>query len=53
VENGQAPDGRTRFERLPVVVDETVSTPFVPVEHGLDRGQQVVAKGAEKLSQLL
>jgi cobalt-zinc-cadmium efflux system membrane fusion protein len=53
VERGDAPDGRTRFERLPVLVDESGDKPFVPVEHGLERGEKVVAKGAEALSSRL
>jgi len=53
VERGAAPDGRTRFERLPLVVDESGDAPFVPVEHGLERGEKVVAKGAEALSSRL
>jgi len=50
VERGTTPDARTRYERLPVVVDESGDSPFVPVEHGLDRGDRVVAKGADALS---
>jgi membrane fusion protein, heavy metal efflux system len=50
VERGPAPDGRMRFERLPVIVDESGEKLFVPVQHGLDRGEKVVAKGAEALS---
>jgi cobalt-zinc-cadmium efflux system membrane fusion protein len=50
VERGPAADGRMRYERLPVVVDESGDAPYVPVEHGLDRGDRVVAKGAEALS---
>jgi cobalt-zinc-cadmium efflux system membrane fusion protein len=50
VERGPAPDGRTRYERLPVVVDESGAAPFVPVEHGLEQGDRVVAIGADALS---
>ena len=50
VEQGPAPEGRVRFERLPLVVDESGDAPFVPVEHGLDRGNLVVVKGTEALS---
>jgi cobalt-zinc-cadmium efflux system membrane fusion protein len=50
VERGPALDGRIRYERLPVVVDESAEGPFVPVEHGLDRGEKVVAQGADALS---
>jgi cobalt-zinc-cadmium efflux system membrane fusion protein len=50
VDRGPAPDGRTRFERRPIVADEGGDAPFVPVEHGLDSGQSVVVKGADGLS---
>ncbi len=53
VDQGPAPDGRTRFERLPILADESGVTPFVPVEHGLDAGQKVVATGAAALSNKL
>jgi multidrug efflux pump subunit AcrA (membrane-fusion protein) len=53
VDKGSAPEGRMRFERLPVVVDESGDAPFVPVQHGLDRGDHVVATGAEMLSSRL
>jgi cobalt-zinc-cadmium efflux system membrane fusion protein len=53
VDQGPAPDGRTRFERLPIVADESGDAPFVPVEHGLESGQKVVAKGANGLSMRL
>lgn len=47
---GNAPDGRHRYERLPILADETGSDAYVPVEHGLDRGDAIVVKGAEVLS---
>jgi membrane fusion protein, heavy metal efflux system len=50
VDRGAAPDGRTRYERLPVVVDESGDTPYIPVEHGLERGDRVVTTGADALS---
>ncbi|MGD0526183.1 MAG: efflux RND transporter periplasmic adaptor subunit [Polyangiaceae bacterium] len=53
VDQGPSPDGRTRFERLPILVDESGTAPFVPVEHGLDAGQKVVAMGATALSSKL
>jgi cobalt-zinc-cadmium efflux system membrane fusion protein len=53
VERGPAPDGRTRFERMPVVVDESGDARFVPVEHGLEPGEKVVVKGADALSSRL
>lgn len=53
VDRGHASDGRERFERLPVDVDETGSGPWVPVAHGVDRGDRVVVKGADALSSRL
>jgi cobalt-zinc-cadmium efflux system membrane fusion protein len=50
VASGAAPGGRSRFERVPVVVDDTVPGAFVPVSHGLDKGAHVVAKGAPALA---
>ncbi|MGO8993961.1 MAG: efflux RND transporter periplasmic adaptor subunit [Polyangiaceae bacterium] len=43
-------DGRTRFELLPVMVDDTIEGAFVPVEHGLELGASVVTHGAQALS---
>ncbi|HEX3343746.1 MAG TPA: hypothetical protein VHS09_04195, partial [Polyangiaceae bacterium] len=53
LDEGPTKDGRTRFERQPIVVDESGTLPFVPVKHGLDRGQKIVAKGIEALSSRL
>ncbi len=47
---GNAPDGRLRFERVPVAVDEGEGSKWVPVAHGLEKGQRVVMKGAILLS---
>ena len=44
--NRKAPDGRVRFERVPVTLDETEGSKWVVVEHGLDRGQRIVTVGA-------
>jgi cobalt-zinc-cadmium efflux system membrane fusion protein len=46
-------DGKVRFERVPIDIDERRTTAWVPVKHGLDAGQKVVVKGAEALSQRL
>jgi cobalt-zinc-cadmium efflux system membrane fusion protein len=43
---GEAPDGRVKFRKRPVVVDEDVSGDFLPVRQGLEPGEQVVASGA-------
>ncbi|MGH7294084.1 MAG: efflux RND transporter periplasmic adaptor subunit [Polyangiaceae bacterium] len=50
VDRGPAPDGRTRFERMPVVADETGADPYVPVTHGVDENQRIVISGGEALS---
>ncbi len=47
---GQAPDGRVRFERLPVTVDEAIEGAFVPVERGISAGAQIVTRGAQAIS---
>ena len=46
-------DGKVRFERLPIDIDEGHTTAWVPVKHGLEIGQKVVVKGSEVLSQKL
>jgi cobalt-zinc-cadmium efflux system membrane fusion protein len=52
VEVGES-DGRVRFERLPVDVDEGESSEWLEVKHGLVPGQKVVVSGAILLSQKL
>jgi cobalt-zinc-cadmium efflux system membrane fusion protein len=52
VETGAAPDGKVRFERMPVDVDEYSSDQWLPIKHGLDRGMKVVVKGAVLLSEM-
>jgi cobalt-zinc-cadmium efflux system membrane fusion protein len=47
---GTAPDGRLRFERRPVMVDEQEPGDFVPVTRGVDKGEQVVTSGSVLLS---
>jgi cobalt-zinc-cadmium efflux system membrane fusion protein len=46
-------DGRERFERVPVDVDEGESSPWLEVKHGLASGQTIVVSGAILLSQKL
>jgi hypothetical protein len=50
VETGLAANGRTRFERLPVAIDESVAGSFVPLEHGLEKGARVVTAGLQSLA---
>ncbi|HZU85053.1 MAG TPA: efflux RND transporter periplasmic adaptor subunit [Polyangiaceae bacterium] len=52
VQIGQA-DGRLRFERVPVDVDEGEGSPWLEVKHGLQAGQTIVVSGAILLSQKL
>jgi cobalt-zinc-cadmium efflux system membrane fusion protein len=46
-------DGKVRFERVPVDIDERSSTGWLEVKHGLEAGQKLVVKGADVLSQKL
>ncbi len=50
VKVGTSPDGRVRFERRPVVVNEALGGDFLPVEAGLAAGEEVVVGGAILLS---
>jgi cobalt-zinc-cadmium efflux system membrane fusion protein len=50
VEVGVAPDGRVRFERRPVVVDESLGGDFLPLQTGVKPGEKVVEQGAILLS---
>ena len=47
---GPTPEGKQRFERRPVIVDEKEPGDFVPVTRGVEKGERVVTVGAEKLS---
>lgn len=53
LERGATADGRFRFERIPVSVDEGEGSPWLPVTHGLDRGARIVTSGAVLLSGML
>ncbi len=46
-------DGKARFERVPVDIDERSSTGWLEVKHGLEAGQKLVINGAAVLSQKL
>ncbi len=52
VETGDG-DGRVKFARIPVDVDEGESSPWLEVKHGLQIGQRIVVSGAILLSQRL
>jgi cobalt-zinc-cadmium efflux system membrane fusion protein len=53
VEVGKAPDGRLRFERRPVVVNEELGNEFLPVLRNLAKGERIVVSGAILLSGML
>ncbi len=48
IQKGES-EGKVRFERVPVGVDERDTTSWLEVKHGLERGQKIVAKGADTL----
>ncbi len=51
IARGHTLDGRARFERRPIGVDEDVTGPLYPVTRGLVPGDDVVVDGALLLSQ--
>jgi len=53
VQMGNTPDGKLKFERVPVTVDEGEGSKWVPVSHGLEKGQKIVTSGAILLSGML
>ena len=53
VDRGADDRGRERFERLPVSVDEGEAGKWLPVDHGLNKGDRVVTEGAILLSGML
>ncbi len=57
IERGKTPDGKQRFERVPVAVDIPVAdakgTKLLPVLHGLNVGERVVVVGGEALNTYL
>jgi cobalt-zinc-cadmium efflux system membrane fusion protein len=53
VELGKAADGRLRFERRPVSVNEELGGDFLPVVRGIAVGERVVVSGAILLSGML
>ena len=50
IERGSTSDGRRRFERMPVAVDETMGGKYVPILHGLEAGDKVVTHGSDTLN---
>jgi multidrug efflux pump subunit AcrA (membrane-fusion protein) len=53
VDRGKTQDGKERFERVPVAVDEASGSKWLPVLHGIDAGARVVVHGAEALNAYL
>jgi cobalt-zinc-cadmium efflux system membrane fusion protein len=53
VQNGSAPDGRVKFTRRIVAVNEDEGADYVPIVRGVGRGDQVVTSGAILLSGML
>jgi cobalt-zinc-cadmium efflux system membrane fusion protein len=53
VDRGQTPDGKQRFERVPISVDDVIGTKWLPVLHGLNAGERVVTEGAEAVNAFL
>jgi cobalt-zinc-cadmium efflux system membrane fusion protein len=52
VEKGEE-QGRIKYERVPVMVDEGESSDWLVVQRGLTVGQRIVVNGAILLSQML
>jgi membrane fusion protein, heavy metal efflux system len=50
VEVGKTPDGRLRFERRPIVVNEELGSEYLPVLRNLAKGERIVVSGAILLS---
>jgi cobalt-zinc-cadmium efflux system membrane fusion protein len=50
VELGKTPDGRLRFERRPVAVNEELGGEYLPVQRNLAKGERIVVSGAILLS---
>lgn len=53
LDRGPTKDGKERFERWPVPVDEGEGSKWLTVEHGLSVGDKVVTNGAILLSGML
>jgi cobalt-zinc-cadmium efflux system membrane fusion protein len=50
IDRGTAADGKHRFERVPVAVDDGTGSKWLPVLHGLNIGDRVVVKGGDALN---
>jgi hypothetical protein len=45
--------GKRRFERVPVIVDESTNPKWLTVSHGLDGGETIVTEGGSALANLM
>jgi cobalt-zinc-cadmium efflux system membrane fusion protein len=46
----RGPDGRTRFDLMPVSIDDAIEGAYVPVQHGLEPGATIVTRGTQALA---
>jgi cobalt-zinc-cadmium efflux system membrane fusion protein len=53
VQEGSAPGGRLKFVRKPVKVDEGEGGEWLPVQSGIEKGEQVVTAGAILLAGMI
>ncbi len=53
LDRGMGSDGRERFERIPVTVDEGEGSEWLTVDHGLAKGDLLVTSGSILLSSML
>ncbi len=53
VENGSAPDGRLKFVRRIVALNDDQGTDYLPIVHGVSPGDRIVTAGAALLSGML
>ena len=53
LDRGRGADGRERFERVPIAVDEGEGSEWLTVDHGLEKGDVLVTAGSILLSSML
>ena len=53
VQTGMTDDGKTKFERIPVAVDDIDGSEWIVVQHGLEKGAKVVTAGTMRLSSMM
>jgi cobalt-zinc-cadmium efflux system membrane fusion protein len=53
IDRGKSPEGKERFERVPILVDDIMGNQWLPVLHGLNAGERVVTTGGEALNAYL